>query len=79
MTPKGRQVSHIDAMPRIAVHYERLPVSGNSHWNGTVDHLPQYRGSPARQRFTLLHEFKHIIDHGACDRLYRDVTRRGVT
>ncbi|GAA1802601.1 hypothetical protein GCM10009811_27950 [Nostocoides veronense] len=35
--------------------------------------------SPARQRFTLLHEFKHIIDHGACDRLYRDVTRRGVT
>lgn len=31
---EGPQVSHIDAMPRIAVRYERLPVSGLSHWNG---------------------------------------------
>lgn len=27
--------------------------------------------SAARQRFTLLHEYKHIIDHGQADRLYR--------
>lgn len=77
---EGPQVSHIDAMPRIAVRYERLPVSGLSHWNGRQWIIClNTEDSPARQRFTLLHEFKHIIDHGACDRLYRDVTRRGVT
>lgn len=28
-------------------------------------------GEPAtRQRFTLLHEYKHVIDHGAATRLY---------
>lgn len=61
----------IAGLPRIRVARETLPTSGSSHWNGrewiiclnATDTLP-------RQRFTLLHEFKHIIDHGAVERLY---------
>ena len=28
--------------------------------------------SPARIRFSLFHEFKHVVDHGAMPRLWRD-------
>ena len=64
----------ITDLPRIRLERERgLPVSGSAHWNGrywiiTVsadDH-------PLRQRFSLMHEFKHIIDHTTKDFLYRD-------
>ena len=56
---------HLADMPRIRVAYERLPVSGMSYWTGTHWVLAiSSTDSPARQRFTLLHEFKHIIDHG---------------
>lgn len=69
--PDGIQEHHITGMPRITVVHEDLPVSGMSHWNGhqwvitisTNDGL-------ARQRFTLLHEFKHIVDHGSAPLLY---------
>lgn len=62
----------IAGLPRIRIIHEPLPTSGLSYWNGrewiialnTSDSLP-------RQRYTLLHEFKHIIDHGAAKRLYR--------
>lgn len=62
----------IGSMPRIRVVYEPLAVSGMSHWTGndwliainSADSLP-------RQRFTLLHEFKHIVDHGHAASLYR--------
>ena len=69
----GIQTHDIDGLPRVRVIIESaLPVSGMSHWNGrewiiaiaATDSLP-------RQRFTLLHEFKHVIDHGAAHRLYR--------
>lgn len=69
----GIQTHDIDGLPRIRVVFEgALPVSGMSHWNGqewvisiaASDSLP-------RQRFTMLHEFKHVIDHGAAKRLYR--------
>jgi len=42
-----------------------LPVSGLTHWNGTdwVITLNVLESAP-RRRFTLMHEFKHIIDHG---------------
>jgi predicted transcriptional regulator len=57
--------------PRLHVVREPLAVSGMSHWTGTewlvtlneADSLP-------RQRFTLLHEFKHIVDHGHTKQLY---------
>ena len=71
--PTGIQEHHIDGLPRIAVHRDALDVvSGMSHWNGQQWIITINRGDPlVRQRFTLLHEFKHIIDHGAAARLYR--------
>ena len=60
------------AVPRLRVIRDELPVSGTSHWNGRVWVICLNRSdSPARQRFTLLHELKHVIDHGASGRLYR--------
>ncbi len=55
----------ITELPRIRVEREHgLPVSGAAHWNGHYwiislnadDHH-------SRQRFSLAHELKHIIDH----------------
>jgi Zn-dependent peptidase ImmA (M78 family) len=62
---------HVAAMPRIRVVHEVLPVSGLSYWNGKhwVIALSKTE-SVTRQRFTLLHEFKHIVDHGSTDLLY---------
>ena len=69
----------VTELPRIRIEREHgLPVSGSAHWNGrywivTVsaeDH--RYR-----QRFSLMHEFKHIVDHTTKDHLYCD--RPGMT
>jgi predicted transcriptional regulator len=69
----------VTRVPRIRVSRERgLPVSGSAHWNGhywliavcAEDH-------PVRQRFSLMHEFKHVLDHTTRHRLYRD--RRGTS
>lgn len=77
---EGITAVHIAGLPRIRIAYDRLPVSGLSHWNGREWVIALNEAdSEARQRFTLLHEFKHIIDHGATGRLYQDRTRRGVT
>ncbi len=66
-------IEAIAELPRIRVVYEALPVSGMSHWNGRSWIITINRDDPlTRQRFTVLHEFKHIIDHGAAARLYRD-------
>lgn len=63
---------HIAAMTRIRVCRADLPVSGTSHWSGTEWIITLARGdSLARQRFTLLHEYKHIVDHGRQAHLYR--------
>jgi len=68
---------HIAGLPRIAVTYEPLSVSGMSHWNGTLWIIAINRGdSLPRQRFTLLHEFKHIVDHGYSHQLYQGTRRR---
>ena len=61
-------------LPRIAVRYPRdLPVSGASQW----DHAHRCwvislnaDEPPVRQRFTLMHEYAHIISHGFADRLF---------
>lgn len=67
----GIELRHINGLPRIRVVFEKLPVSGMSHWNGQEWILAIASGdSPARQRFTLLHELKHIVDHGQTSRLY---------
>lgn len=62
----------VTGLPRIAVEHDTdLPAnaaSGSSHWNW------QRRSwiiclnptePPTRQRFTLFHEYKHILDHGS--------------
>lgn len=66
----------ISAMPRIRIVYEPLAVSGMSHWTGN-DWLivVNSHDSMARQRFTLLHEYKHIVDHGYAPNLYRGSVR----
>lgn len=72
-TVTGITDHHLSALPRIRIAREALPVSGMTHWNGkewivclnSADPLP-------RQRFTLLHEFKHIIDHGSTSYLYQN-------
>lgn len=71
----GIQEHHITGMPRITVVYEDLPVSGMSHWNGFQWVIAiSTRDGIARQRFTLLHEFKHIVDHGSAHLLYTGTT-----
>jgi len=61
----------IGQLPRVRVVQEDLGVSGMSHWTGTEWLITlNERDSLRRQRFTLLHEFKHIIDHGTTHRLY---------
>jgi Zn-dependent peptidase ImmA (M78 family) len=61
-------------LPRIKVERESwLPVSGAAHWDGR-DWIITLSGSEPRfrQRFSLMHEFKHIIDHTTKDFLYHD-------
>lgn len=72
LNDRGIHDQDIAGLPRITVTYEDLAVSGMSHWNGQTWVISIAKGdSRARQRFTLLHEFKHIVDHGQTTRLYR--------
>jgi Zn-dependent peptidase ImmA (M78 family) len=75
------QVSYIETMPvpheivtelpRIRVESRDIPTSGLSFWDGGRWVICLNRREPrTRQRFTLLHEFKHIIDHGRTAALY---------
>ncbi|MFI8771894.1 ImmA/IrrE family metallo-endopeptidase [Gordonia sp. NPDC062954] len=69
---RGILEHHITGLPRMVVIRENIPVSGMSYWNGQQWVIVLSAKEPAvRQRFTLLHEFKHIVDHGHTDRLYR--------
>ncbi|WP_433703002.1 ImmA/IrrE family metallo-endopeptidase [Prescottella equi] len=61
----------VTELPKLHVERISAPVSGASFWNGHSWVIQLNRTeSRARQRFTLAHEYKHIIDHGATDRLY---------
>jgi Zn-dependent peptidase ImmA (M78 family) len=67
----------IAELPRIRVLRRDLPTSGISYWDGRTWVIALNAAEPAtRQRFTLLHEYKHIIDHGATDRLYPGTSHR---
>jgi Zn-dependent peptidase ImmA (M78 family) len=62
----------ITQLPRIRVKVDTLRTSGESFWSGqewviclTADE------PPTRQRFTLFHEYKHILDYGRKGLLYR--------
>lgn len=64
----------ISELPRIQVVQERqLPVSGAAHWNGRYWVITISADEPTfRQRFSLMHEFKHVLDHTTKQFLYRD-------
>ena len=61
----------VTELPRIRVEYRDIPTSGMSYWDGTTWIVAINRWEPrTRQRFTMFHEFKHIIDHGRTKLLY---------
>jgi len=59
-------------LPRIQLEVETdLPSSGISYWDGDNWHLvARAEEHPHRQRFTLVHEYKHVVDHPNRDLLY---------
>jgi Zn-dependent peptidase ImmA (M78 family) len=64
----------VSELPRVRVVREiGLPVSGAAHWNGRYWVITLNADEPAfRQRFSLMHEFKHVLDHTTRDFLYHD-------
>jgi len=64
----------VSELPRIKIERERsLPVSGSAHWNGRYWVITLCaEESSLRQRFSLMHEFKHILDHTTRHVQYRD-------
>ncbi|UVJ38070.1 ImmA/IrrE family metallo-endopeptidase [Arthrobacter sp. CJ23] len=68
-------VELIGELPKVRIEYVELPVSGAAFWdeNSWVIQLNRHE-SWTRQRFTLAHEYKHIIDHNHADRLYTGTT-----
>ena len=64
----------IAELPKIAVRYGSHLVSGASYWDAKAGNwIIQLSRADSwqRRRFTLAHEYKHIIDHGRQDLLYR--------
>ena len=55
----------VTSIARIRVEYVGdLPVSGSAYWDGTYWVIAINSSEPlVRQRFSLMHELKHIIDH----------------
>jgi len=75
--------SHVDtfdtdlvkAIPRITIDtlIGEIPFSGASFWNGNTWHVHIRGEEPlTHQRFTILHELKHILDHPVQARIYDD-------
>jgi hypothetical protein len=68
----------ITALPKVRVEYISSAISGASFWNKRrrtwVVQLSR-SDSSCRRRFTLAHEYKHIIDHGRHHLLYRGTRR----
>ena len=52
--------------PRLLIGVDdQIGVAGSSHWTGSHwQILLNANDHPLRRRFTLAHEYKHIIDHG---------------
>ncbi len=75
--PSGPVPSEIvSELPRIKVVREtNLPISGAAHWDGRNWLITLSADEhPLRQRFSLMHEFKHVIDHTTKHYMYRDTT-----
>jgi Zn-dependent peptidase ImmA (M78 family) len=64
----------VSELPRVRIVREYgMPVSGAAHWNGRYWIITLNADEPLfRQRFSLMHEFKHVLDHTTRDFLYHD-------
>ena len=67
--------SIISELPRLQVAVMRpFPVSGATHWkHGAWLIVLNGREPQTRQRFSLAHEFKHIVDDRFVDLIYRHI------
>lgn len=67
--------SAIAGLPRIQVErMSPIPVSGSTHWASSRWLIVLNGAEPiTRQRFSLAHELKHVLDHRFVDVLYRGV------
>jgi hypothetical protein len=65
----------VTKLPRLEVRMEvDLPASGSTHWERGRWIITLNASEPiVRQRFSLMHEFKHILDHTTRQYLYGDV------
>jgi predicted transcriptional regulator len=74
--PFGEEL--IGELPRIEIErMSPIPVSGSTHWASSRWLIVLNGAEPAvRQRFSLAHEFKHILDHRFIDVLYQGVPVR---
>ncbi|MBV9487128.1 MAG: ImmA/IrrE family metallo-endopeptidase [Frankiaceae bacterium] len=71
-------IAKVAELPKIEVHLEprhRMPtLAGFSQWSDGRWLIVINKDSvPGRRRFTLAHEFKHIIDHNAARIAYRNI------
>ena len=71
----------IAEIPRLQVErISPIPVSGSTHWASSRWLIVLNGAEPeVRQRFSLAHEFKHILDHRFIDVLYQGVSPRDRT
>jgi predicted transcriptional regulator len=62
----------VASLPRLHVRYEHdLPVSGSAHWELGQWIITLNASEPhVRRRFSLMHEFKHVLDHTTKQNLY---------
>ena len=63
-------------LPNIRIKYTTVPLSGFSFWDGKSWVICLNADEPVtRQRFTLMHEFAHIVWHHHNDILFSEHTR----
>ena len=68
----------ITELPKLTIRYGTQLISGACYWDmkaGSWVIQLSRADSWQRRRFTLAHEYKHIIDHGRQDLLYRGTRR----
>lgn len=65
-------------LPRIRVEQAfDLPVSGSAHWDGGAWVLTINAAEfDLRQRFSIMHEFKHVLDHPTRHLIQRDASQK---
>ena len=65
----------VTELPRLEVRFDPdLPASGTTHWEAGRWVITLNASEPSvRRRFSLMHEFKHVLDHTTRQYLYGDV------